>query len=245
MILEAQAASQERLCRCGCRATSELSYADNMQGQQNASPASLTSGTPPLSPPTDQSYQTPPMEQVTELVPVPEDVQLPSPNSSEEEAIPIPPPRALTPGRLVSGQRCWTRHKTDEASGSGAARLFQSSTGIRGKACAQPYPFGLRSSVRGSGSWRVRAGQHEDAPERGAPPPWFFNDRVRNIPLGIDSYGWKAVSVSRRLSIHSRSIPYFPPHHCHCHSLSLPSSLLLSRTSVKSRNPLATILSCV
>ena len=98
VILEAQAASTERLCRCGCRATSELPYADDMQGQQNAPPASSTSGTPPSSPPTDQSYQTPPVEQVTELVPVPEDVQLPSPNSLEEEAISIPPPCARTPG---------------------------------------------------------------------------------------------------------------------------------------------------
>ena len=98
MILEAQAASTERLCRCGRRATLELSYAEDMQGQQNASPASLTSGTPPSSPPTNQSYQTLPVEQVTELVPVPEDVQLSSPNSSEEEAIPIPPPHAPTPG---------------------------------------------------------------------------------------------------------------------------------------------------
>ena len=124
LILEAQAASTERLCRCGRRATSELSYADDMQGQQDALPASSTSGTPPSSPPTDQSYQTPPVEQVTELVPVPEDVQLPLPNSLEEEPIPIPPPCAPTPGRLVSGQRCWTRRKTDEASGAGAARLF-------------------------------------------------------------------------------------------------------------------------
>ena len=54
-----------------------------------------------------------------------------------------------------------------------------------------------------------------------------------------------ASALSRRLSIHSRSIPYFPPHHCHCHSLSPPSSLLLSRTSAKSHNPLTTILSCV
>ena len=130
LILEAQAASQERLCRCGCRATSELSYADDMQGQQNASPASSSSGTLPSSLPTDQSYQTPPVEQVTELVPVPEDIQLPSPNSSEEEAIPILPPHALTPGHQVGGQHCWTRCKTDEASGSGAARLLQSSTGI-------------------------------------------------------------------------------------------------------------------
>ena len=194
MILEAQAASQERLCWCGHRATSELSYANDMQGQQNTSPASSSSGTPPLSLPTDQSYQTPPVEQVTELVPVPEDVQLLSPNSSEEEAIPIPPPRAPTPGRQVGGQRCWTRHKTDEASGSGAARLFQSSTRIRGKARARPYFIGLRSSVRGSGSWRVRAEQHSDAPERHAPPPQFFNDRVSNLPAGIDHYGWKTIS---------------------------------------------------
>ena len=53
MILEAQAASTERLCRCGRRATLELSYAEDMQGQQNASPASSTLGTPPSSPPTD------------------------------------------------------------------------------------------------------------------------------------------------------------------------------------------------
>ena len=186
--------SSERLCHCGRRASSELSYAEDMQGQQNASPASSSSGTPPLSPPTDLSYQTPPVEQVTELVPVLEDVQLPSPNSLEEEAIPIPPPRALTPGCQVRGQRCWTCRKADEASGSGAARLFRSSTGIRGKARARPYPFGPSSSVRGSGSWCVRAGQHIDAPERGAPPPRVFNDRVGHIPLGIDGYGWKTVS---------------------------------------------------
>ena len=155
MILEAQAVSQGRLCRCGRQATSELSYAEDMEGQQNASPASSSLGTPPSSPPTDQSYQTPPAEQVTELVPVPEDIQLPSPNSSEEEPIPVPPPRAPTPGQQVRGQRCWTRCKADEASGSGAARLFRSSTGIRGKAHARPYPFGPSSSVRGSGSWRV------------------------------------------------------------------------------------------
>ena len=194
VILEAQASSTERLCRCGRQATSELSYAEDMEGQQNASPASSSSGTPPSSPPMDQSYQTPPVEQVTQLVPVPEDVQLPLPNSSEEELIPIPPPRSPTPGRQVRGQCCWTCRKADEASGSGAARLFRSSTGIRGKARARPYPFGPSSSVRGSGSWRVRAGQHPDASEPGAPPPWVRNDRVGHIPSGIDRYGWKAVS---------------------------------------------------
>ena len=174
--MEAQAASTERLCRCGRRATSELSYAEDMEGQQNTSPASSSSGTPPSSPPTDQSYQTPPVEQVTELVLVPEDVQLPSPNSSEEEPIPIPPPRAPTPGRRVSGQRCWTCCKADEASGAGAARLFRSSTGIRGKARARSYPFGPSSSVWGAGSWHVRAGQHPDASEPGAPPLRVFDD---------------------------------------------------------------------
>ena len=78
------------------------------------------------------------MEQVTELVPVPEDVQLPSPNSSEEEAIPVPPPRAPTPGRRVGGQRCWTCRKTDEASGSGAPRLFQSSPEYEGRLALDP-----------------------------------------------------------------------------------------------------------
>ena len=87
VILKAQSQSHAgQLCRCGQRATSELSYAEEMQGQQDASPVSSLSGTPLSSLPTDQSYQTLPVEQVTELVPVPEDVQLPSPNSSKEEA---------------------------------------------------------------------------------------------------------------------------------------------------------------
>ena len=63
---------------------------------------------------------------MTVLVLVPEDVQLPSLNSSEKEAIPISPPCAPTPGRQVSGQRCWTCCKADDPSGAGAARLFQS-----------------------------------------------------------------------------------------------------------------------
>ena len=105
IILEAQAQSHKgHLCRCGERATSELSYAEEMQGQQNASPVSSSSGTPPSSPPTDQSYQTPPNEQATTLVPVPEDVQLPSPNLSEEEVLRVLPPCAPTPGRQVGGQ---------------------------------------------------------------------------------------------------------------------------------------------
>ena len=100
IILESQVQShEERLCRCSHKATSELSYAEEMQGQQNASPASLSLSIPPSSPSMDQSYQTPPLEQVTALVLVPEEVQLPSPNSSEEEVLRVPLPCAPTPSR--------------------------------------------------------------------------------------------------------------------------------------------------
>ena len=82
-ILRAQVESNKRgLCRCGRQATSELSYAEEMDQRQDASSAS-----PLSSPPTDGSYQTPVTESVTRLVPAPEDVQLPSPTSSEEEAV--------------------------------------------------------------------------------------------------------------------------------------------------------------
>ena len=124
-ILQAQVEGNEkRLCHCSQRATSELSYAEEMDQREDAS-----SPTPPLSPPTDGSYQTPVTESVTRLVPVPEDVQLPSPTSSEEEAIPIPPPRATTLGCEVSGQRCWTHRKVDKTPGAGASgRLFVRAT---------------------------------------------------------------------------------------------------------------------
>ena len=119
-ILRAQVEANERgLCRCGRRATSELSYAEEMDQRQDAS-----SPSPPSSPPTDGSYQTPVTELVTHLVPVPEDTQLPSPTSSEEEPIPVPPPRAPTPGREVSGQRCWTCRKVDKLPGAGASGRF-------------------------------------------------------------------------------------------------------------------------
>ena len=96
-------ASERRLCHYGQRATSELSYAEEMDQRQDAS-----SPSPPSSLPTDGSYQTPVTESATRLVPVPEDVQLPSPTSSEDAPLFVPPPRATTPGREVSGQRCWT-----------------------------------------------------------------------------------------------------------------------------------------
>ena len=112
--------SNERgLYCCGRGATSKLSYAEEMDQRQDASFPSL-----PSSPPTDGSYQTPVTESVTRLIPVPKDVQLPSPTSSEEEVIPILPPRAITPGREVSGQRCWTHRKFDKTPGAGASRRF-------------------------------------------------------------------------------------------------------------------------
>ena len=64
------------------------------------------------------------MEQVTQLVLVPENVQLPSLNSLEAETLPIPLPYAPTLGRQVGGQHCWTHCEADELTGAGAARLF-------------------------------------------------------------------------------------------------------------------------
>ena len=147
-ILRAQVDSNERgLCRCGQRATSELSYTEEMDQRQGAS-----SPTPPSSPPTDGSYQTPVMESVTRLIPVPEDVRLPSPASSEEEAIPIPPPCAATPSHEVSGQRCWTRRKFDKTPGAGASgRFFWRASGLRGKDRARPYPAGCGLTHGSSG----------------------------------------------------------------------------------------------
>ena len=127
-ILWAQAeASEWGLCRCGQWATSELSYTEEMDQHQDAS-----SPMPPSSPPMDQSYGTPPVESVSQLIPVPEDVQLPCPTLSEVAPIPIPPPHASTLGRVVSGQRCWTRHKVDLAPGTGASGcLFWHFSGLR------------------------------------------------------------------------------------------------------------------
>ena len=93
-ILRARVESNEKgLCQRGQRATSELSYAEEMDQRQDTSSPLL-----PSSPPTDRSYQTPPVEEVTRLVPVPEEVQLPSPTSSEEVVIPVPPQCATSPG---------------------------------------------------------------------------------------------------------------------------------------------------
>ena len=147
--------NKQGLCCCGQRATSELSYAEEMDQRQDAS-----SPSPPSSPPTDGSYQTLVMESVT-CLPAPEDVQLPSPTTSEEVPIPIPPPRATTPGREVSGQRCWTRRKFDKTPGAGASRrLFWRSSGLRGKDRTRPYPAGRGEACGSAGDWRLRADQH-------------------------------------------------------------------------------------
>ena len=192
-ILRAQVEANERgLCRCGRRATSELSYAEEMDQRQDAS-----SPSPPSSPPTDGSYQTPVTESVSCLIPVPEEVQLPSPTSSEEEAIPIPPPRAVMPGREVSGQRCWTRRKFDKTPGAGASgRFFWRASGLRGKDRARPYPVGRGETSCSSGDWRVRTEQHVGPSEPPATSHWPQHGSVRHSPSGTLQYGWKSLSPS-------------------------------------------------
>ena len=161
-ILQAQVEVNERgLCHCGRRSTSELSYTEEMNQREDAS-----SPTPPSSPSTNKSYRTPPVEEVTQLVPVPKDVQLPSPTSSEGAPIPVPPPQATTPGREVSGQRCWTSCKFDKTPGAGASgRLFWHTSGLQGKDRARPYPAGRGEACGSSGDWRLRAEQHPGPPE--------------------------------------------------------------------------------
>ena len=193
-ILRTQVEANERgLCRCGQRATSELSYAEEMDQRQDAS-----SPSPPSSPPTDGSYQTPVTESVSRLVPVPEDVQLPFPTSSKEEVLPVPPPRATTPGREVSGQRCWTRRKFDKAPGAGASgRFFWRASRLRGKDWARPYPAGCGKARGSSGDWRLRAEQHT-GPSESTPASY----RQEHVPVHHPSpralqYGWKSLSPGR------------------------------------------------
>ena len=193
-ILRAQVEANERgLCRCGRQATSELSYAEEMDQRQDAS-----SPTPPSSPPTDGSYQTPVTESVTRLEPVPEDVQLPSPTSSEEVPIPVPPPRAVTPGREVSGQRCWTRRKFDKTPGAGASgRLFWCSSGLRGSHCSRPYSLGRGQTHGSPGDWRVRVEEHASSSELAPSSHWPEHGSVGRVPQGTLRYGWKSLSPDR------------------------------------------------
>ena len=191
-ILRAQVESNERgLCHCGQRATSELSYAKEMDQRQDAS-----SPSPPSSPPTNGSYQTPVVSE--SAPPVPEDVQLPSPTSSKEVSILVPPPRAATPGREVSGQCCWTLHKIDPTPGSGAShQLFWRSSGLQGKDRTRPYPIG-RGEARGSaGDWRLQAEQLLGPSELGPSPPGRLHVLFRGASSRALLYGWKSVSPSR------------------------------------------------
>ena len=192
-ILRAQVEANERgLCRCGRRATSELSYAEEMDQRQDAS-----SPSPPSSPPTDGSYQTPVTESVTRLVPVPEEVQLPSLTSSEEVPIPVPPPRASTPGREVSGQCCWTRRKLDKTPGAGASgRFFWRASGLRGSNRSRPYPSGRGEARGSSGDWRLRADQHAGPSEPPASSHRPQHGPVRGSPSRAVQYGWKSLSPS-------------------------------------------------
>ena len=161
-----------------------------MDQRQDAS-----SPSPPSSPPTDGSYQSLVTESVTRPVPIPEDVQLPSPTSSEEEAIPVPPLRATTPGRVVSGPRCWTHRKFDKTPVAGASgRFFWRSSGLRGKDRARPYPAGRGEAGRGSGDWRVRTEQHAGPSEPPATSHWPQHGPIRRPSPGALQYGWKSVS---------------------------------------------------
>ena len=178
------------MCHCGQRAASELSYAEEMDQREGAS-----SPTPPSSPPTDGSYQTPVTESVTRLVPVPEDVQLPSPTSSEEVPVPIPPPRVVTPGREVSGQRCWTRRKFDKTPGAGASgRFFWRASNLRGKDRARPYPVGRGEAGDSSGDWRVQTEQHAGPSKPPATSHWPQHGPVRRSSPRALQYGWKSLS---------------------------------------------------
>ena len=193
-ILRVQVKSNARgLCCCGQRATSELLYTEEMDQRQGTSSPSL-----PLSPPTNWSYRTPPVEEVTHLIPVPEDVQLPSPTSSEEPPIPIPPPHATTPGHEVSGQRCWTCRKVDQAPGTGASRqLFWCSSGLRGKDCARPYPAGRGEARECSRDWQVQVVQQPGSPEPGPSSPRLIYAPFHGASSRALPYGWKSISPSR------------------------------------------------
>ena len=167
-----------------------MSYAEEMDQRQDAS-----SPSPPSSPPTNGSYQTPVTESVTRLIPVPEDVQLPSPTSSSEEPIPVPPPRATTPGHEVSGQRCWTRRKFDKTPGAGASgRFFWRTSGLRGKDRARLYPAGCGETRGSTGDWRLRAEQHLGSSEPTPSSHWPQYGPVRRSSPQALQYGWKSLS---------------------------------------------------
>ena len=124
--------------------------------------------------------------------------QLPSPTSSSEEPIPIPPPRATTPGHEVSGQCCRTRRKFDKTPGAGASgRLFWRASRLRGKDRARPYPAGRGEARGSSGDWRLRTEQHAGPSE---PTPASYRQEhgsVGHPSPGAMQYGWKSLSPGR------------------------------------------------
>ena len=135
------------------------------------------------------------MESADRLVPVPEDVQLPSPTSSEEVPIPVPPPRAVTPGHEVSGQRCWTRRKFDKTPGAGASgRLFWRSSGLRGKDRARPYPAERGETCGSSGDWRLRVEEHAGPSEPPPSPRRQEHEPLHDLSSRAVRYGWKSLS---------------------------------------------------
>ena len=193
-ILQVQVeGNKQRLCCCGQRATSKLSYAEEMDHREDTSLV-----TPPSSPSTNKSYGTPPVEEVTHLVPVPEDVQLLSPTSSEVVPIPVPPPHASTPGREVSGQRCWTRRKFDKTPGAGASgRLFWCASGLRGKDRARPYPAGRGEACGSAGDWQLRVEPHVGPSELTPASYRQEHGSVRHPSPQALQYGWKSLSPGR------------------------------------------------
>ena len=201
-ILKAQVLSHEgRLCKCGQpdRAESVLSYAD--EPDRGASEA-----LPPSSPSTDQSFQSS-IEDSSILVRVPEesmgevvDVGLPSPSSSDP--MPVPPPRASTPGRIVSGQRCKTRRRTNQnrffpLKGAGASgRLFRNSSGIQCQKREGPRtPLDVELGVRPGGSRRTPS-KRPVFPELVGSRSWSPPPQRRRLITGDGVYGWKSVPAN-------------------------------------------------
>ena len=132
---------------------------------------------------------------VTRLVPVPEEIQLPSPTSSEEEAIPVPPLHATTPGHEVSGQRCWMHRKFDKTPGAGASsRFFWCSSGLPGQGRARPYPAGRGEARGSSGDWHLRVEQHAGPSEPPATSHWPEHGPICGSSSRAVQYGWKSLS---------------------------------------------------
>ena len=101
----------------------------------------------------------------------------------------------MTPGREVSGQRCWTRRKFDKTPGAGASgRLFWCSSGLRGKDRARPYPAGRGETCGSSGDWRLRAEEHT-GPSEPTPASYRQEHGLKRDPsLRALQYGWKSLS---------------------------------------------------